>query len=316
MGVAPLWLWIAFTVGIITLLTLDLLLFNKKAHEIKLKEAIGFSIFWVLIALAFNWWFATQYGTELGIQFLSGYIIEESLSVDNLFVMLIIFQAFNIPAKFQHRVLFWGILGAIISRGIFIIFGAALVNSFHWILYLFGAILIYTAFKLVKETTSKGIQDEKFDVTHHWAVKLLNKLFPVVKNNNDEHFFVRINNKLHITPLFIALIVIEVSDIVFAIDSIPAVFSITNDAFVAFASNILAVLGLRSLYFVIAASVSKIRYLKQGLALILGFVGTKMLIVKFYKFSDVQSLFVIISILVVVSVASWNQNRREERLKQ
>lgn len=298
-SVAPSWLWISFTIGIVVLLVVDLSLFGKshekKSHHIALIEAF----LWIAIALGFNAWFAFSFGNELGFQFLTGYLVEKSLSVDNLFVILLIFRSFQIPHSHQHRVLFYGVLGAIILRALCIILGAQLIHHFQWVLYLFGIILIVTAVKFIRDT------DNEINANENWSLRILKKLIPTTTDLHQNHFFVKENKILKATPLFLALIVIEVSDLVFAVDSIPAVFAVTQDAFVAFGSNILAVLGLRALYFVLAEWVGKLRYLKPGLAATLGFIGFKMIIVDFVKIPSWVSLLVILGILTTAGLSSW-----------
>jgi tellurite resistance protein TerC len=297
-GIDP-WLWPAFLAGVVLLILLDLFVFHKDDHEIKPREAVLTSLFWIALSLAFNAWFGWRYGGELGVQFLTGYLIEKSLSVDNLFVILLVFQSFRIPSVLQHRVLFWGILGAIVMRGIIILAGVQLVVRFNWILYFFGAILVYTAIKFLFES------DEQEEVVEHWSVRLLGRVVPITKELHGHHFFVKPHGRLAGTPLLVALVVVEASDLVFAVDSIPAVFSVTQHPFVAFASNVLAILGLRSLYFVVADWVGKLRFLKPGLAAILGFVGVKMLIVKWVHIPSWVSLLVLSGILTTAALTSW-----------
>lgn len=298
------WLWEAFIGAVLVMLCLDLFVFNRKAHVLKFKEAAIWSVFWLSIAAAFNLWFASKFGRQLGLEFATGYIVELSLSIDNLFVMLLVFKSFRIPARYQHRVLFWGIMGAIVFRGVLIIVGVDLLNKFSWILYVFGVILIASAIKFLFES------DEKEDVTDSWLVKSLKKIMPVSKNIETQKFFIFEDGVRKMTPVFLALIVIEFTDIVFAVDSIPAVLAVTRDAFVAFASNILALLGLRSLYFVIADWVDRFRYLKPGLAAVLGFVGVKMLIIDLYHIPSGVSLTVIVMILLTAGLSSWYVGRK------
>lgn len=298
-SVVPPWLWAAFSIGIVILLLIDLALFGREGHKMTRKEALLESGIWVTIALGFNWWFARSYGSELGLQFLTGYLVEKSLSVDNLFVILLIFSSFKVPAVAQHRVLFFGVLGAIVLRAFFILVGAQLLHMFHWILYVFGGILIATAVKFLLET------DKKEDVRESWVTVWLTKIIPTTKHYDHNKFFTLENGARKATPLFLALAVIELTDLIFAVDSIPAVFAVTQDAFVAFASNILAILGLRALFFVLADWVAELRYLKPGLAAILGFIGVKMLIVEFYKIPSWVSLLVIFSILLTAFLSSW-----------
>lgn len=302
--VAPQWLWIAFTVGVVILLAVDLSLFGRGNHKVSRKAALLESGLWIAVALLFNLWFAYQYGSNLGLEFLTGYLVEKSLSVDNLFVILLIFGSFRIPAEYQHRILFYGVLGAIVLRAIFIVAGAQLLHHFHWILYVFGAILVFTAIKFLRET------DQEIDTRENWSLRLLRKVLPTTDKCEGSKFFVVENGIRKVTPMFMALIVIEATDLVFAVDSIPAVFAVTQDAFVAFASNILAILGLRALYFVLADGLSELRYLKPGLAAILGFIGTKMLIMDFIKIPSWVSLLVIFSILTTAALGSWYANRK------
>ncbi len=298
-SVAPTWLWIAFCAGIFILLLVDLSLFGKGGHKVSRKVALIESGIWVSIALAFNLWFGFTFGKELGLEFLTGYLVEKGLSVDNLFVILLIFSSFRISDKYQHRVLFYGVLGAIVLRAFFIIVGAQLLHLFHWILYVFGAILVITAIKFLRET------DEKINVQENWSIRFIRRLMPTTASFNGNHFFLVENGVSKATPLFLALIVIEVTDLIFAVDSIPAVFAVTQDAFVAFASNILAILGLRALYFVLADWVGKLRYLKPGLAAALGFIGIKMLLIEVFKIPSWISLLVIFSILTTAGLGSW-----------
>ncbi len=300
-SIAPNWLWISFSIAILFLLIIDLSLFSKvhKNKNNKNKIALIESSIWIALALCFNAWFAYFFGSQLGIEFLTGYLVEKSLSIDNLFIILLIFSSFNIPSKFQHKVLFYGVLGAIIMRAIFILLGAHLLNSFHWILYFFGLILVVTGFKLLFKSDNKTNQNENF------SIRLLKKILPTTNDLHGERFFISENGIKKATPLFLALIAIEITDLVFAIDSIPAVFAITNDAFVAFSSNICAVLGLRALYFVLAEWVQKLRYLKPGLAAILFFIGTKMILIDIIKIPSWLSLSVIFTILTTAGITSW-----------
>lgn len=309
-SVAPSWLWAAFTLGVLVLLVVDLSLFGRGNKETLTKTALIESGIWIAIAICFNVWFAVSFGTELGLEFLTGYLVEKSLSVDNLFVILLIFSSFRIPEVYQHRVLFYGVLGAIVLRAVFILLGAHLLHSFHWVLYVFGLILVFTAIKFLRET------DERVDVKEDWSIRLLKKILPTTDKSSGGHFFVSENSVRKATPLFLALVVIEVTDLVFAVDSIPAVFAVTRDAFVAFASNILAILGLRALYFVLADWVGKMRYLKPGLAVVLGFIGGKMLLVDFIKIPSWISLLVIFSILTTAGLSSWYVSRIETRQRK
>lgn len=306
-SVAPPWLWASFTVGIVILLIIDLSLFGKGGHAPSRKMALIESACWIAIALAFNAYFAWTYGGKLGVEFLTGYLVEKSLSVDNLFVILLIFGSLKIPASAQHRVLFYGVLGAIVLRAFFIIVGAQLLQMFHWILYVFGAILVATAIKFLRDT------EDEVKPELSWSVRILRKFIPVTNHFDGQKFFTFENGVRKATPLFVALVVIEATDLVFAVDSIPAVFAVTQDAFVAFASNILAVLGLRALFFVLADWVQELRYLKPGLAAILGFIGVKMLVIDLFKIPSWVSLLVITGILTTAALSSWYVARLEEK---
>ncbi len=237
-SVAPGWLWIAFTSGIIFLLIIDLSLFGRGNHKIQAKTALFESGIWITIALCFNAWFAATFGSKLGVEFLTGYLVEKSLSVDNLFVILLIFSSFRIPDAYQHRVLFYGVLGAILLRSIFILVGAHLLHTFQWVLYVFGIILVITAIKFLFES------DTKINAKDNWSIRLLKRIIPTTDKLSGNRFFLVHKGVRKATPLFLTLIVIEATDLVFAVDSIPAVFAVTQDAFVAFASNILAILAL------------------------------------------------------------------------
>lgn len=304
-SLAPQWLWLAFIAGVVVLLLLDLFVFHRKAHAVSIREALAVSAVWIALALAFNLWLGMAYGSEPGLEFLTGYLIEKSLSVDNLFVILLIFAAFRIPAEYQHKVLFWGILGAVVMRGTLIVVGAQLIQTFHWIIYVFGAILLLSALKLLRDS------GEEKDVTHHWAVRLIEKVVPVTGKLHGQRFVIVERGVRKITPLFLALVVIEATDLVFAVDSIPAVFAVTDDPFIAFSSNILALLGLRALYFVIADWVARFRYLKPGLAAVLAFVGAKMLLADVVKVPSWLSLGVISLILAGAAIASYLVDKRE-----
>lgn len=306
LSVVPTELWIYFSLGILALLLLDLSLFGKSHGASSTKMALLESGLWISIALAFNTWFGFQYGKELGLEFLTGYLVEKSLSVDNLFVILLIFTAFKIPSAFQHRVLFYGVLGAVVMRAFFILVGAQLLAHFLWVFYIFGGILVVTAVKLLRDS------DSEKEVTETWSVKLLKKFFPTTESLKENRFFVVENGVRKVTPLFLALVVVEITDLVFAVDSIPAVFAVTRDAFVAFASNILAILGLRALYFVLVDWVAKLRYLKPGLAAVLAFIGVKMLLIEVYKVPSWVSLLVVFSILATAGLSSWYVARTEK----
>ena len=281
------YLWIGFNVFVLLMLALDLGVFHRKAHEVKFKEAITWSAVWIMLALTFNAGLWHYFGEVKAIEFLTGYIVEKSLSVDNIFVFVLIFTSFQVPSIYQHKVLFWGILGALVMRIIFIFAGVALITKFHWIIYVFGIFLIYTGIKIARD---KGT---KIDIENNALVKYVRKFIPVTTDYFNARFLVKLNNKWHATPLLLVLILIEFTDLIFAVDSIPAILAITQDPFIVYTSNVFAILGLRSLYFVLAGSLKYFTYLHYGLALILVFVGIKMLISEFYKLNPFISLGII-----------------------
>ena len=290
--------WTGFSALVIIMLALDLLVFHKKAHEVRIKEAIAWSAVWIGLALVFNLMIFYWFGKESAFEFLTAYLVEKSLSIDNLFVFILIFTYFQIKPEYQHKILFWGILGALAMRILFILAGIKLIQNFHWIIYIFGAFLIYTAVKILFE------KDKKIEPDKNILVKFFKKLMPVTGNFHSDRFFVRINLKTTATPLFIALIMIEFTDLIFAVDSIPAVLAISDDTFIVYTSNVFAILGLRALYFALAGIVKYFHYLKYGLAGILAFVGTKMCLSGFFKFPVIWSLLIIIGILAISILAS------------
>jgi len=301
-----LWLWAGFNLFVLAMLALDLGVFHRKAHTVSIREATVWSAIWVALALVFNlgvWYFR---GPDAGVQFLTGYLIEKSLSVDNIFVFALLFGYFAVPALQQHRVLFWGILGALVMRAVFILAGAALLDAFHWIIYVFGGFLVITGLKmaLVRET---GLQPEKNPV-----LRLVRRLIPVTSDYREGHFFVREQGRWWATPLFLVLVLVETTDLVFAVDSIPAIFAVTSDPFIVYTSNIFAILGLRSLYFLLAGVMQKFIYLKLGLSAILVFVGVKMTISDLYKIPSSVSLLVIATLLAVAIGASLWKTRGQE----
>jgi tellurite resistance protein TerC len=294
----PLWGWIAFNVFIITMITGDLFFMHRQKTALNIKQALLLSAMWISMALVFNLGIYHFYGRDAALDFLAGYLIEESLSVDNLFVFILIFEYFRVPREYHHKVLFWGILGAILMRAFFIFFGIALVNQFHWILYLFGAFLIYAAIKMALP------RSETIDPDHNIVIKWIKKWVPVTPQFHEDHFFVKIDNRWWATPLFIVVIALEMTDLVFAIDSIPAVMAITLDPFIVYTSNIFAILGLRALYFALAGLMPLFHYLKYGLSAILAFVGCKMLLEPFIDISIGFSLGFIVTALTVSTFAS------------
>lgn len=291
-------LWGTFNLFVLGMLALDLGVFHKRSEEITVRNALVWTGIWITLAMAFNLFVYLYFGKAEAIEFFTGYIIEKSLSVDNIFVIIMIFSYFHVPAAYQHKVLFWGILGALVMRVIFIFAGIELIHRFHWLIYIFGGFLIVTGLRMLFGSEAK-IEPEKNPV-----VRLARKLFPVTPSFNADNFFVRINGKLWATPLFIVVILIESTDLIFAVDSIPAILAITDNPFIVYTSNVFAILGLRSLYFALSGIEKYFHYLKYGLAAILVFVGTKMCLADYYKIPIEASLIVIVSILIVAIAAS------------
>ncbi|MBX2946853.1 MAG: TerC family protein [Cyclobacteriaceae bacterium] len=291
--------WVAFNVFVLAMLVLDLGVFHRKTRTIGVREALGWTFFWIVLALLFNAVVYYQFGQQRAVEFFTGYLIEKSLSVDNIFVMLIIFSYFNVPQQYQHKVLFWGILGALVFRIIFIVAGIELISRFHWLIYLFGAFLVYTGIKLLSST------DEKIEPEKNPVLRFVRKIIPVTSSYHNDKFFTRIDGRLWATPLFLVVMVIEATDVVFAVDSIPAILAISNDSFIIYTSNVFAILGLRSLYFAMAGIQQYFSYLKYGLSIILVFVGGKMLLSELYPIPVEVSLLVILSILTGAIALSW-----------
>ena len=297
-----LWMWVGFNLFVLAMLALDLGVFHRKAHEVSLREAGAWSAVWVALALAFNYGVYRFMGPQAGLEFLTGYLIEKALSVDNIFVFVLIFSYFRVPAQYQHRVLFWGILGALLMRGGMIAAGAALIERFHWIIYLFGAFLVVTGIRMATQR-EQAISPEANPV-----IRLVRRLIPVTNEYHGQRFIVReeVGGRLRrvATPLFVVLVLVETTDLIFAVDSIPAIFAITTDTFIVFTSNVFAILGLRALYFLLAGVIHKFHYLKLGLSAVLVFVGAKMLLVDVYKIPIGLSLGVIALVLATAVVAS------------
>jgi tellurite resistance protein TerC len=297
MSAMPAWAWVAFFVFIAAMLALDLGVFQRDSHEVKMKEALVWCGVWLTLALVFSAGIWKWRGPELGQQFLASYLIELCLSIDNVFVFILIFAFFKVPARWQHRVLFWGIIGAVVMRAVFILVGVTVIEHFHWVLYIFGAFLIYTGVKMALPSES----EVDVDPDHNPVVRLFRKFYPVARENEHGHFFTRVDGRRAATPLFIVLLVVETTDVVFAIDSIPAVLAITKDGFVAFTSNIFAILGLRSLYFALNGVMQLFRFLKIGLSVILCFIGAKMLIEPWFDLPTMISL-IVIGVVLFLSV--------------
>jgi len=303
--------WIGFHVFIFTMLTLDLGVFHKKNHKIPLKEAITWVIVWISLALLFNLFIFFELGKTKALEFFTGYVIEYSLSVDNIFVFILIFGYFGVKDQYQHKVLFWGILGALIMRGIFIFAGVALINRFHWIVLIFGGFLVFTGIKML------FTKDTEVDPEGNPLVRFFKKFIPVTHTMHGDRLFVVENHRLHATPLFLVLLVIESSDLIFAVDSIPAILAISQDRFIVYTSNIFAILGLRSLYFAVAGIMDYFRFLKIGLAFVLSFVGLKMLAAYFhFEIPILISLAIILTILLISILASVIIKEKEDEANQ
>ncbi len=303
---SQLFLWVVFNVFVLGILALDLLVLHRKAHAVSLREAAAWSCAWVSLALIFGLGVYYFRGAEKGLEFLTGYVIEWSLSVDNLFVFLVIFSYFAVPAVYQHRVLFWGILGALVLRATFIATGTALLANFHWMIYVFGGFLIFTGIKLL------FAGEEKIEPEKNPAVLLVRRFMKVTPDYQGQRFFIRQHGKLWATPLFLVLVVVETTDVIFAVDSIPAIFAITLDPFIVYTSNVFAILGLRALFFLLSGVMEMFHYLRVGLSFVLCFVGAKMLIVDFYKIPIGVSLGVVGGILLLSILASMLRQWKEQ----
>ncbi len=301
----PLWVWAAFIGVVIVLLVGDLLLVHRTAHVISLRAAAIESAVWIAIGLGFTLVMLGWHGGQAAGEYVAGYLIEKSLSVDNVFVWAVIFSYFGVPREFQFRVLFWGIFGALVLRAAFIFAGVALIESFDWVLYVFGAFLLYTAVKIARHGDTEVHPDR------NPALRLVRKVVPSTNDYDGQKLFTRRNGALLATPLFAVLVLIETTDVVFAVDSIPAILAVSREQFIVFASNAFAILGLRALYFCLAGAAGKFRYLNVGLGVILGFVGIKMLITDLYHFPTWASLVVIVVVLTVTVVTSLAADRRE-----
>jgi tellurite resistance protein TerC len=306
--------WVAFCAGTVVLLALDMFVFHRDSHEPTLRESALWTVFWCTLALIFNgwlWWWAEQVqppGSVPALAFLTGYLVEWSLSMDNVFVFVVIFAYFGVPLKYQYRVLFWGIIGAITMRLLFIVAAAGILHYFDWAFYIFGAFLVYTAIKLATSHDSESHPDQNI------FMRLGRRYLPIAPGSHGDKFFVRVDGKLYVTSLFLVLLVIESTDVLFAVDSVPAIFGITKDAFIVFTSNIFAVMGLRALYFLLAGVMTMFRYLNYGLSAVLGFIGVKMLLHRWWHIEHWQSLLVIVGLLGTSIVASLIAARREKAL--
>jgi tellurite resistance protein TerC len=298
-------LWVAFGLFIVGMLALDLFVFHRDAHEVSMREAAIFSAVWIGLGLAFGGLVFLWQGAQAGGEYLAGYVIEKSLSLDNVFVFAMIFTYFAVPARYQHRLLFWGVVGAIVFRAIFIGAGATLLDAFHFLIYVLGVLLLITGWRMWRSRNQHAIDPERNPI-----LRLVRRLVPMTPEYHGQAFFVRQGARWLATPLFAVLVVVESSDIMFAIDSIPAIFAVTNDAFIVFTSNAFAILGLRSLYFLLAGMITRFTYLKVGLSALLAFAGLKILISDVYKMPVALSLGVIVAIIGVSVAASWWTARR------
>ncbi|MBL0740691.1 TerC family protein [Chryseolinea lacunae] len=303
-------LWIVFNLFVLAMLALDLGVFHRKSHDVTTKEALAWTGVWVSLALLFNVFLYYYFDKDTAVQFFTGYLIEKSLSVDNIFVIIMIFSYFNVPSAYQHKVLFWGILGALVMRVIFILSGVELIHRFHWLIYIFGAFLVITGIRMLFSG------DEKIEPEKNPLVKLAHKLFPFTPTFEGDLFFVKRDARLWATPLFLVVILIEATDLIFAVDSIPAIIAISDDPFIVYTSNVFAILGLRSLYFALSGIEKYFKYLKYGLSAILIFVGVKMSITDLYKIPTNLSLVVIIAILIIAMLASVLAQKKTQNVNR
>jgi len=300
-------MWLGFAILMTTMFILDLGVFSRKSHEIRFREAIIWTLVWVSLAFAFNVWIYLNMGPTKALEFFTGYLIEESLSVDNLFVFILIFNYFNVDKAHQPKILKWGIIGALVMRGIFIFVGIGLIERFHWMVYAFGGLLLFTGIRMAFD------REQEIDPETNPLVRLVGRFLPIAKNVQGDRFFIREKGKLVATPLFLALLVVESTDVIFAVDSIPAVLAVTTDPFIVYTSNVFAILGLRALFFLLAGVMEMFHYLRVGLSFVLCFVGIKMVIVDFYKIPIGASLGVVAGILLLSILASVLKQRKEER---
>ena len=291
--------WILFNAFVLVMLGLDLFVFHRNAHVVRIKEALGWSAFWIVLALSFNAYIYYSRGTEPALEFLTAYLIEKSLSVDNLFVFIVLFNYFKIPQQYQHKVLFWGIIGALVLRAFFIIIGVALLDKFHFIIYILGAFLVFTGIRMAMTSHETEINPKANPV-----VKFISRFMPVTNELVGGKFFVKRERMIFATPLFIVLMMVETTDVVFAMDSIPAILAISRDTFIVYTSNVFALLGLRALYFALSGIMQLFHYLHYGLALILVFIGTKLVLSDIYHFDMRIALMIVGGILAISIIAS------------
>ena len=307
LAVHSVWEWVAFFAIIGFMLVLDLGVFHKKSHKVSIKESLAWTGVWISLAMLFNVWVYYKMGPQKGIEFFTGYIIEKALSVDNIFVISLIFTYFRVPAQYQHRVLFWGVLGALFFRIIFIYAGVALISKFNWMIYVFGVFLIYTGIKMLKD------EEKHIEIEANPMIVFVKKFWKITPNFDGENFRTKINGVWHFTPLFLVLIMIETTDIIFAVDSIPAILAITPDPYIVFTSNVFAILGLRSLYFALNGIMEMFEYINYALSGILVFVGVKMIMAGWYHIPTIISISIILGLLILSVVASIYFPRKNKK---
>ena len=306
-----LWFWIAFNAFVLAMLAVDLFVFHKEAHEVRVREAAAWSLVWIALAMLFGAGVYRFMGRDAGLEYFTGYLIEKALSVDNIFIFVLIFGFFRVPARYQHRVLFWGILGALLMRGAMIAAGAYLIQQFHWIIYVFGAFLVVTGIRMARHS------EHERDLESSLPIRVVRRLIPVSPDYHGQRFFIRERSagtsRLIATPLFVVLVLVETTDLIFAVDSIPAIFAITQDPFIVYSSNVFAILGLRALYFLLADVILRFHYLNIGLSVVLMFVGAKMLAADLYKVPTGWSLGFIAAVLGLAIAASWFWPRQSQQ---
>jgi tellurite resistance protein TerC len=292
------WFWVGFNALVLVMLAVDLGIFHRKAHVVSMREALTWTLVWLTLALSFNAWIWQYAGDQAALEFLTGYLVEKSLAVDNIFVFVLIFSFFAVPQMYQHRVLFWGILGALLMRGAFIAAGAYVLERWSWVIYIFGGLLVVTGIRMLVK------RDQEPDLAENRLVRFAQRVLPLTNKYHDQKFVLRENGRLLVTPLLLVLLLVEVSDLIFAIDSIPAIFAITRDPFIVYTSNVFAILGLRSMYFLLANVVHRFVYLKIGLSFVLVFIGFKMLIAEWHHIDTTHSLLVVAFLIAGSIIAS------------
>lgn len=302
--------WLAFGLIIAFMLFLDLGVFHKKTHAVSIKESLAWTFVWIVLAMLFNIWIYYSMGEQKGLEFLTGYVIEKSLSIDNIFVISLIFSYFRVPPQYQHRVLFWGVLGALFFRIIFIFAGVALIQKFHWMIYVFGGFLVITGLKMLKDS------EKKIDIENNFLINFVKKFFRISSTFEGEKFIIKKDGVKYFTPLFLVLVMIESTDIVFAVDSIPAILAITPDPYIVFTSNVFAILGLRSLYFALNGIMEMFEYINYALAGILVFVGVKMMIASYVKIPTILSVSVIFTLIIISVLASIYFPKKKKKNKE